>query len=172
MSLTNIISKHSENKDLTNLYINYGNLNTQNIFNKKIEKEYCDLLLVNLVKKYKFINKSVVKYIENDKYLIKADNLSCQQLHFIDHIVNDNMLVTLYNQKPLTNIEFPCKKKYKSIVKQNITSFDIDDNILLNIIEENDSYFIQLEIKRNSYIDVSIKKFKELNTIISDIIYS
>lgn len=172
MSLTNIINKHSENKDLTNIYINYGNLNTQNIFNKKIEKEHCDLLLINLVKKYKFINKSVVKYIENDKYLIIADNLSCQQLQFIDHIVNDNILVTLYNQKPLTNIEFPCKRKYKSIVKQNITSFDIDDNILLNIIEENDTYFIQLEIKRNSYIDVSLKKFSELNTIISDIIYN
>ena len=172
MSLTDIINKHSENKDLTNIFVNYGNMNTKNIFNKKIEKEYCDLLLVNFVKKYKFINKSVVKYIENDKYLIIADNLSCQQLHFIDHILNDNMLLTLYNQKPLTNIEFPCKKKYKSIIKQNITSFDIDDNILLNIIEENESCFIQLDIKRNSYIDVSIKKFKELNTIISDIIYS
>ena len=172
MSLSDIINKHSENKDLTNIFVNYGNLNTNNIFNKKIEKEYCDLLLVNLVKKYKFINKSLVKYIENDKYLIMADNLSCKQLHFIDHILKENILVTLYNQKPLTNIEFPCKKKYKSIIKQNITSFNIDDNILLNIIEENDTYFIELDIKKNSYIDVSIKKFKELNTVINDIIYN
>ena len=63
--------------------------------------------------------------------------------------------------------------RYKSTkILYNITSFDIDDNILLNIIEENDTYFIQLEIKRNSYIDVSLKKFSELNTIISDIIYN
>ena len=171
MSLDTLINNIVDGKrDATDIFIDYGVLISHNIFNKNIEKQYCDQLLSSLLNKYKFINKTIIKYIENNKLLIFDEKLTCLKLNLIASTIINDKVVSVFNKTNVSNIEFPCKKEYKNRITQNITTINIDDNVFLNIVEENNCYFIRLNIKKNSFLDVSLKKASSFCDIINDII--
>ena len=70
--------------------------------------------------------------------------------------MEENCLISIYDEEEIEDILFPCNQSYDQEVKQKIISITIN-NLCLEFIEEGEFKFIKAIIENNAYRDDSLK---------------
>ena len=154
--------KFKEN-NINTLDIYFGNATNKYIYNKKLDKD---------------VFEDILQFIINKNYSVKHYNLKIYNygIYFFDinakkhwsktnvsyYPCNDLLYITyLNNNEAYHNIS--CKQNYH-IIEQHVNEFKINNE--LSILFINNSQ-IKINIKINHNIDLSIKKLKELLSVIN-----
>ena len=154
-----LLDKNKCNK----IKIVFGNKSESFLIDKDIPNDIFTELLEDLIQKHNFneINRSVYK--KNNKYLVVQGEKEKKATKEIvnEYKLEEQCLISVYDEEEIEEILFPCNKDYDIEVKQKVFSININ-SLTFRFIEEGEFKFIEAIIENNAYREDSLKNLNKI----------